>query len=369
MNSDTDETLEDILTFQREPVGRSSVSAFLTSVISSPAKESDSATPRAKRRRSSCKRPRTAKEQGRGRGRWKSTARVTVSRDDIARNEQDAEEEEEELARISGSSSGESDDGATVAVNLAVNNTVVKRYPPKHDEFDASRTGTVASFLRANRGGHKLGGVGQESSSTATRRTLAAKQLPSRGRKRRRGLVKKSDFGASELELVDTSSDSDNGNMESTALCTSGYGAVQQGRRWKEKEPGSGALKMALPSHPSTNAAFTEAPRLSVTTSSERVEVGEASVDMSMFVQSVHQLGEDDEEGAPVREDEVEQILTSDRYGYKQIDYIVIFILSCETQYKCHMFQNAPGYKLWSNFQSTLLCVYVSDSGNRTLDL
>ena len=328
MSSNTKETLEDVFTFQPEPASRSSVSAFLTSVISSPAKESDgcsrsSTTPHAKRRRSSCRRPWTAKEQGRGRGRRRSTARKTVSRADITRNERDAEEEEE-LARIIGSSSGESDNGTTIAVD----STLVKQYPSKQNEFDTSHVGTVASFRRASRGGRKLGGVGQQSNrSTDTRHTLAAKQLPSRGRKRRMGLMKKSDFGDDELELVVTSSDSDTDKVESAALCTSGCGAVQQARKWKEKEPDSGALKMARPSHPPTNVTFVGAPSIDVTTASGQVEVGEGSMDMSVFVQSIQQQGED-EEDASMREGDVEQILTSDRYGSKQVNYMVMFILS-----------------------------------------
>ena len=239
----------------------------------------------------------------------KRSVHAIASRTATVRTEQEKEEEEEELARISGSSSGESDGCPTIAVNKTVlNQCPAKR---KQDMFDAFRTSTVASFLQANPSEHQLGEAEQHGSSTrATRRIRAAKHPPSRGR-RRRGLTRKSDFGTSELDLVDTSSDSDDDKVEPSVLCPSGNGAVQQGR--KEKETGSGALKMALPAHPSSDTGLAEAPSVSVASSDGRGVAGGGGMDMSVFVQSVQQLGEEEDEGAPAREIKEEQILTSDR--------------------------------------------------------
>lgn len=292
MTSDANNATRRFDAIQREPAGRSSLSAFLTSVSTSPTKAYDSCcgnAPRAKRPRSSCRRASTNEQNRRGRKR-RRTVHAILSRTGALGSKQE-EEEEEELAHISGSSSSGESDGCTIAVDK----TVLDQHSTKHkqDAFDASRTGTVASFLRA--GECQLGDMGLHgsiTSSLAPRRGVTLKQ-PTNKRRRRRGVVKGSDFGASELTLVDTGSDSDYDRVEPTVLGRAGDRAVQEGT--KEKEAA-------------------EAPMDSVTSTSGQAVVGGGGLDMSVFVESVQQqLGAGDEEDAAVREEEEEQILTSDR--------------------------------------------------------
>ena len=293
MTSDANNATRRFDAIQREPDGRSSLSAFLTSVSTSPTKAYDSHcgnAPRAKRPRSSCRRASTNEQNRQGRKR-RRTVHAILSRTGTLGSKQ--EEEEEELAHISGSSSSGESDGCTIAVDK----TVLDQHSTKHkqDAFDASRTSTVASFLRA--GECRLGDMGLHgsiTSSLAPRRSVTLKQLTGkRRRRRRRGVARGSNFGASELDLVDTGSDSDYDRVEPTVLGRSGDRAVQEGR--KEKEAA-------------------EAPRDSVTSTSGQAVVGGGGLDMSVFVESVQQqLEAGDEEDAAVREEEEEQILTSDR--------------------------------------------------------
>ena len=291
MTSDANNATRRFDSIQREPDSRSSLSAFLTSVSTSPTKEYDSRcgnAPRAKRPRSSCRRASTNEQNRRGRKR-RRTVHAILSRTGALGSKQ--EEEEEELAHISGSSSSGESDGCTIAVEK----TVLDQHSTKHkqDAFDASRTSTVASFLRA--GECRLGDMGLHgsiTSSLAPQRSVTLKQ-PTGKRRRRRGVARGSDYGASELNLVDTGSDSDYDRVEPTVLGRSGDRAVQEGR--KEEEAA-------------------EAPRDSVTSTSGQAVVGGGGLDMSVFVESVQQqLGAGDEEDAAVREEEEEQILTSDR--------------------------------------------------------
>lgn len=221
-----------------------------------------------------------------------------VSRTGAVRSEKQEEEEEEvdEVAHISGSSSGDSDGDTTT-----VSNAIVEHRPTKHkqDVFDSSRSGSVASFLRSS--GHQLGDAGQHDTSTSSNRRAPR-------RRKRRGVARISDYGTSQLDLVETNSDSDSDKVEPTVLCRSGEAAVLRGRR---ENAGS---KIAPPILPSSNIAPAEAPSVSVTSSSGQVVVGSGVRDMSVFVQSVQSLRAGNEEDAGVREEE-EQICTSDRYA------------------------------------------------------
>ena len=300
---------------QREPDGKSSLSAFLTSVNTSPTKGYSSFSGRgkavhAKRPRSSCGGS-TANEQER-RGRKRRTVHAIVSRTGAVRSEKQEKEEEDEVAHISGSSSGDSDGGTTT-----VSNTVLEHGPTKHkqDVFASSRTGSVASFLRSS--GHQLSNVGQHDTTTTTsssrhvpHRIGAVKQPTSRSRKSK-GLARMSDYGTSELDLVETSSDSDNEKVEPKVLCRSDEAAVQHTRR---ENKGSKITPTVIPS---SDTALAEALSVSVTSSSGQVVVGSGVRDMSVFVQS---LGAENEEDAAVREEEEEQICTSDRYALKIMD-------------------------------------------------
>ena len=303
---------------QREPDGKSSLSAFLTSVNASPTKGYSSFSGRgkavhAKRPRSSCGGSTTNEQERRGRKR-RRTVHAIVSRTGAVRSEKQEKEEEDEVAHISGSSSGDSDGGTTT-----VSNTVLEHGPTKHkqDVFASSRTGSVASFLRPS--GHQLGNVGQHDATTTTsssssrhvpHRIGAVKQPTSRSRKRK-GLARMSDYGTSELDLVETSSDSDNEKVEPKVLCRSDEAGVQHVRR---ENKGSKITPTVIPS---SDAALAEALSVSVTSSSGQVVVGSGVRDMSVFVQS---LGAENEEDAAVREEEEEQICTSNRYALKIMD-------------------------------------------------
>ena len=303
---------------QREPDGKSSLSAFLTSVNASPTKGYSSFSGRgkavhAKRPRSSCGGSTTNEQERRGRKR-RRTVHAIVSRTGAVRSEKQEKEEEDEVAHISGSSSGDSDGGTTT-----VSNTVLEHGPTKHkqDVFASSRTGSVASFLRSS--GHQLSNVGQHDATTTTsssssrhvpHRIGAVKQPTSRSRKRK-GLARMSDYGTSELDLVETSSDSDNEKVEPKVLCRSDEAGVQHVRR---ENKGSKITPTVIPS---SDAALAEALSVSVTSSSGQVVVGSGVRDMSVFVQS---LGAENEEDAAVREEEEEQICTSNRYALKIMD-------------------------------------------------
>ena len=307
---------------QREPDGKSSLSAFLTSVNTSPTKGYTSFSGRgkavhAKRPRSSCGWSTTNEQERRGRKR-RRTVHAIVSRTGAVRSEKQEEEEEDEVAHISGRSSGDSDGGTTTVSNAVLEHGSTKR---KQDVFASSRAGSVASFLRSS--GHQLGDVGQHATTTTTTTTSSSRRAPrhigavkpltSRSRKRR-GLARKSDYGTSELDLLETSGDSDNEKVEPKVLCRSGEAADHQARR-ENKES-----KITPPVLPSSDTALAEALSVSVTSSSGQVVVGSGVRDMSVFVQS---LGAENEEDAGVREEEEEQICTSDRYALKSTDISV----------------------------------------------